>query len=202
MADRWWQIDRWGDGGQASAKDHRRWAFALAAAFGGVLGTFFGLYFSLHASLVPWAVITAVAGVASTATATVLLARKQSASLQNPDGHIPQRLARISKTLNESRASLKDATALLEKSTGSLMQVWALIEVLEQEVAGRERALAELNDQISLNERLASDEARKALIQMMDARARHITRVAWIQGAVFALLGIAVSVLGIILAMR
>lgn len=100
----------------------------------------------------------------------------------------------VSDALQTSAAKLSDATELLT--------------VLQQEMAARQKALAELNEQVRRGDELASvsAEATAALDAMIERRMarteRRIGRLAWWQGAVWALFGALVAVLATIYAER
>jgi hypothetical protein len=104
----------------------------------------------------------------------------------DPDDQMRRRVEVISAALTQSARSLGEASTLLSE--------------LQEELAGRVRALGKLREEISGHERLAeiSGEASKALDEAIDARmreqARRIARVAWGQGVVFAILGAVVAV--------
>ena len=98
------------------------------------------------------------------------------------------------------RRRVEEITEALKRSTGNLGEASALLIDLQQELAGRARALEELQKEITEHERLTqiSGEASKALDELIEARMREqerrIVRVAWGQGIVFAVFGAAVAV--------
>jgi hypothetical protein len=99
----------------------------------------------------------------------------------DPEDRMGRRINQISSSLTWSATNLADASALLTD--------------LQEELAGRAKALNDLRREIMEHERLAeiSSEASKALDEVIDARmreqARRIARVAWGQGALCKTVG-------------
>lgn len=98
------------------------------------------------------------------------------------------------------RHRVDDISAALKRSVVSLGQASSLLVDLQEELAGRAKALEKLRQEVTEHQKLAdiSGEASKALDTLIDARMREhdqrIARVAWGQGVVFAVLGAAVAV--------
>lgn len=120
------------------------------------------------------------------------LTRSSAHSPQDPDEQMRRRVDELSNALTSSGQSLADAASLLGD--------------LQKEMTGRMKALEELRHQIAMNEELSkvSAEATKALNEIIEARMgqqeRRITKIAWVQGTLFAVFGASVAILVVVFA--
>jgi hypothetical protein len=119
-----------------------------------------------------------------------LLARRREPARLDPDEQMRERVAELSDALTSSGQNLSDAAAMLGE--------------LQQEMTARMKALEELRRQIAMNEELknVSAAAAEALDKIIEARMRqqerHITKISWLQGALFSIFGASVAILVVI----
>jgi len=129
-----------------------------------------------------------VLGIAASGAAVLQDRRERQREIEtaDPDGKMRHRVDVISFALRRSAASLSEASVLIAE--------------LQEELTGRVAALDDLRQEIKEHQELAkiSGEATKALDQAMAARLREqerrIARVAWKQGAIFAVFGAAIAI--------
>jgi chromosome segregation ATPase len=118
------------------------------------------------------------------------LARRYERGPQGTDDRIRQRVAELSAALTASGRNLTDAAAMLGD--------------LQTEMTARMTALEELRRQIAANEELrkVSAAATEALDEIIEARMRQqerrITKLSWLQGALFAVFGASVAILVVV----